>query len=225
MLCKTNQVAAAASLVSAALFLLVSIHAVAEIQGFSPPPPTSPQPHPSSHFVPFRGGSSSFAKHQSLHASSSSSSSSSLSTSTSSETAPKVERTSERVAVIVGGGPVGLATALTLSNPPHSFRCIVLEKVRIAFSVACILSFHSSLVDKQATHMLHFFIFIQHTHSSFIHSFIHSLLVLFLFSITQSYITVSSLYLFVPFVFCTFCRRRGQHPWQNTMPPRHICTM
>ena len=46
------------------------------------------------------------------------------------------EEPKERVAVIVGGGPVGLATALTLSNPPHSYQCIVLEKTNGDISVA-----------------------------------------------------------------------------------------
>lgn len=31
-------------------------------------------------------------------------------------------------AVVVGGGPVGLATALTLSNPPHSYDVTILEQ-------------------------------------------------------------------------------------------------
>lgn len=31
-------------------------------------------------------------------------------------------------AVIIGGGPVGLACALTLSNPPHCYNVTVLEK-------------------------------------------------------------------------------------------------
>ncbi|CAB9517697.1 Kynurenine 3-monooxygenase [Seminavis robusta] len=34
-------------------------------------------------------------------------------------------------AVIVGGGPVGLATALTLSNPPHSYDVTVLEQASV----------------------------------------------------------------------------------------------
>ena len=34
-------------------------------------------------------------------------------------------------AVIVGGGPVGLATALTLSNPPHCYDVVVLEQASV----------------------------------------------------------------------------------------------
>jgi len=41
-----------------------------------------------------------------------------------------------RQAVIVGGGPVGLAAALTLSNSPHCYNFIVLEKTSGQESVA-----------------------------------------------------------------------------------------
>lgn len=34
-------------------------------------------------------------------------------------------------AVVVGGGPVGLATALTLSNPPHNYDVVVLEQASV----------------------------------------------------------------------------------------------
>ena len=34
-------------------------------------------------------------------------------------------------AVIVGGGPVGLATALTLSNPPHSYDVTIVEQASV----------------------------------------------------------------------------------------------
>lgn len=40
----------------------------------------------------------------------------------------KAPSSTKKKAVIVGGGPVGLATALTLSNPPHSYDVTVLEK-------------------------------------------------------------------------------------------------
>jgi len=36
--------------------------------------------------------------------------------------------TNRKHAVIVGGGPVGLATAITLSNPPHSYDVTILEQ-------------------------------------------------------------------------------------------------
>jgi len=39
--------------------------------------------------------------------------------------------TNKQAAVVVGGGPVGLATALTLSNPPHSYDVTVLEKASV----------------------------------------------------------------------------------------------
>jgi pyruvate/2-oxoglutarate dehydrogenase complex dihydrolipoamide dehydrogenase (E3) component len=41
-----------------------------------------------------------------------------------------------RTAVVVGGGPVGLAAALTLSNPPHSLNVTVLEQSTIDSSVS-----------------------------------------------------------------------------------------
>jgi len=34
-----------------------------------------------------------------------------------------------KCAAIVGGGPVGLATAITLSNPPHSHYVAILEQL------------------------------------------------------------------------------------------------
>ena len=37
----------------------------------------------------------------------------------------------KKSAVIVGGGPVGLATALTLSNPPHSYDVTVVEQASV----------------------------------------------------------------------------------------------
>ena len=47
-----------------------------------------------------------------------------LATSTAALSAPKQ-------AVVVGGGPVGLATALTLSNPPHCYDVTVLEQASV----------------------------------------------------------------------------------------------
>lgn len=38
---------------------------------------------------------------------------------------------SKKTAVVVGGGPVGLATALTLSNPPHSYDVTILEQAEV----------------------------------------------------------------------------------------------
>jgi len=43
---------------------------------------------------------------------------------------------SHQTAVVVGGGPVGLATALMLSNPPHSMNVTVLEQSKGETSVA-----------------------------------------------------------------------------------------
>ena len=38
---------------------------------------------------------------------------------------------SKKQAVVVGGGPVGLATALTLSNPPHSYDVTIVEQASV----------------------------------------------------------------------------------------------
>ena len=47
---------------------------------------------------------------------------------TASEGSPTNSSIRYRRCVVVGGGPVGLAAALTLSNPPHYFNVTVLEK-------------------------------------------------------------------------------------------------
>ena len=46
-------------------------------------------------------------------------------------TAEALSPPTQKHAVVVGGGPVGLATALTLSNPPHCYNVTVLEQASV----------------------------------------------------------------------------------------------
>lgn len=47
--------------------------------------------------------------------------------------------------IIVGGGPIGLAAALTLSNPPHGYNVKVLEKTENAYQYDSTMAYHYNL--------------------------------------------------------------------------------